>query len=305
MKIYLKQTFIGAANYRRLETNYPTIVFTKTMDSDVDIAIVSPNFVKKNNIDKMPQLKWIQLLTVGYDSADTTCLNEKNIILTNVKDVLSMTIAEDIITKILVLNRNVKKYVNQMSLGNWQTHSDEQEIFGSTVGFIGAGSLSTSAAVRLKAFDAKVICYRKSQTKHPLFDETYHDLQGLKVLLNQSDYVVVTLPLNEKTHHFMNISRFKMMKKDALLINVGRGEVVDQDALIDALEKGLIRGAGLDVTTPEPLPKDSKLWQMENVYITPHNAPSSPYMIPRLMSFVEDNIDRYIQNKELKNIVSL
>lgn len=305
MKIYLKQTFIGDTNYKRLESKYPKILFTKTPDSDVDIAIVSPSFVKKDNIEKMPNLKWIQLLTVGYDSADTTFLSKKNIILTNVKDVLSMTIAEDIITKILVLNRNVKKYVNQMSLGVWQTHSDEQEIFGKTIGFIGAGSLSTSAAVRLKAFGAKVICYRKSQTKHPLFDETYHDLNGLKVLLNASDYVVVTLPLNDETHHFMNMSRFKMMKKNALLINVGRGEVLDQDALIEALDKGLIRGAGLDVTTPEPLPKDSKLWQMENVYITPHNAPSSPYMVSRLMTFIEDNIDRYIQNKELKNKVSL
>ena len=213
MKIYLKQTFIGDTNYKRLESKYPKILFTKTPDSDVDIAIVSPSFVKKDNIEKMPNLKWIQLLTVGYDSADTTFLSKKNIILTNVKDVLSMTIAEDIITKILVLNRNVKKYVNQMSLGVWQTHSDEQEIFGKTIGFIGAGSLSTSAAVRLKAFGAKVICYRKSQTKHPLFDETYHDLNGLKVLLNASDYVVVTLPLNDETHHFMNMSRFKMMKK--------------------------------------------------------------------------------------------
>ena len=69
--------------------------------------------------------------------------------------------------------------------------------------------------------------------------------------------------------------------------------------------KALLGGAGLDVTTPEPLPKDSKLWQMENVYITPHNAPSSPYMVSRLMTFIEDNIDRYIQNKELKNKVSL
>lgn len=305
MKIYLKQNFIGETNYTSLKTKFPQVEFTQNMDLDTDVAIVSPSFIKKTNIDKMPNLSWIQLLTVGYDSADTGCLREKGIILTNIKDVLSMTIAEDIITKILVLNRNVKKYVNQMSEGIWKTYPDEKEIFGSTIGFIGAGSLSSSAATRLKAFGTKIICYRKSKEVHPLFDETYHDLRGLELLLNQSDYVILTLPLNAETRYFMNTTRFQMMKKDALFINVGRGEVVDQEALIQALEKGVIRGAGLDVTTPEPLPKDSKLWRMENVYITPHNAPSSPYMLQRLITFIEDNINCYIEGKELKNIVSL
>ena len=96
-----------------------------------------------------------------------------------------------------------------------------------------------------------------------------------------------------------------MMKKDALLINVGRGDVIDQDALIDLLEKGLIRGAALDVTTPEPLPKDSKLWGMKQVYITPHNAPSSPFMLDRLTSLISDNIHRYINGERLNNVVTL
>jgi phosphoglycerate dehydrogenase-like enzyme len=225
--------------------------------------------------------------------------------LTNAKDVYSITIAEDIITKILVLNRNVKKYVDQMTTGTWSGYKYEKEIYGSTVGFLGSGSLASAAALRLKAFDAKVICYRKSLEKSPIFDETYHDLDGLETLLKKSDYVVVTLPINADTYHLLDKKRIGMMKKDALLINVGRGEVIDQDALIDALEKGMIRGAGLDVTTPEPLPVDSKLWQMENVYITPHNAPSSPYMLDRLTALISENIDRYLKGERLNNIVTL
>jgi phosphoglycerate dehydrogenase-like enzyme len=137
-----------------------------------------------------------------------------------------------------------------------------------------------------------------------VFDQTYTGEDGLKKLLQQSDYVVITLPLNEHTQRLMDAEKFSWMKKDAVLINVGRGEVVDQDALIEALQLGKLRGAGLDVMTPEPLPKESPLWYMDHVYITPHNAPSSPYMMSRLYDLLEDNIARYLSQKPLKNIVT-
>lgn len=304
MKIFIQPRIIETTYIEQLKARFPMIQFVDMVDPSIEVAIVYPHFLNKDNLSVLPKLKWAQSLMVGYNQVDQTSLKQRNIMFTNAKDVYAITIAEDIVTKILVINRNVKKYIHQMDEGVWKPHRFEPEIYGSTIGFLGSGSLANAAAIRLKSFGAKMITYRKSDFPNPVFDETYTGEDGLKQLLQQSDYVVITLPLNEYTQKLMNREKFSWMKKDAVLINVGRGEVVDQDALIEALQQGKLRGAGLDVMTPEPLPKESPLWYMDHVYITPHNAPSSPYMMSRLYDLLEDNIARYLSQKPLKNIVT-
>ncbi len=303
MKIFIQPRILESKYVEQLKTRFPMVNFVDVIDPGIDAAIVYPNFLNKDNLSVLPKLKWAQSLMVGYNVVDQATIKAKNIIFTNAKDVYAITIAEDIITKILVLNRNVKKYVHQMDEGIWKPHRFEPEIYGSTVGFLGSGSLANAAASRLKSFGARLITYRKSDLPNPVFDETYTGETGLKRVLEQSDYVVITLPLNENTHQLINAEKLSWMKKEALLINVGRGEVVDQNALIQALQQGNLRGAGLDVMVPEPLPKESPLWYMDNVYITPHNAPSSPFMMSRLFDLVEDNIGRFLEQKPLKNTV--
>ncbi len=303
MKIFIQPRILESKYVEQLKTRFPMVNFVDVIDPGIDAAIVYPNFLNKDNLSVLPKLKWAQSLMVGYNVVDQATMKAKNIIFTNAKDVYAITIAEDIITKILVINRNVKKYVHQMDEGIWKPHRFEPEIYGSTVGFLGSGSLANAAASRLKAFGARLITYRKSDLPNPVFDETYTGEAGLKRVLEQSDYVVITLPLNENTNHLIDAEKLSWMKKEALLINVGRGEVVDQNALIQALQQGNLRGAGLDVMVPEPLPKESPLWYMDNVYITPHNAPSSPFMMSRLYDLVEDNIGRFLEQKPLKNTV--
>lgn len=303
MKIFIQPRILETKYIEQLKTRFPMVNFVDVIDPGIDAVIVYPNFLNKDNLSVLPKLKWAQSLMVGYNVVDQASIKSKNILFTNAKDVYAITIAEDIITKILVINRNVKKYVHQMDEGIWKPHRFEPEIYGSTVGFLGSGSLANAAASRLKAFGAHLITYRKSDLPNPVFDETYTGEAGLKRVLEQSDYVVITLPLNENTNKLIDAEKLSWMKKEAVLINVGRGEVVDQDALIQALQQGNLRGAGLDVMVPEPLPKESPLWYMENVFITPHNAPSSPYMMSRLYDLVEDNIGRFLEQKPLKNTV--
>lgn len=303
LKIYIQPRILETPYVEKLKQTFPTIDFVDQVDPSVVACIVYPNFLNKDNLSVLPRLQWAQSLMVGYNQVDQATFKAKKITFTNAKDVYAITIAEDIITKMLVINRNVKKYIHQMDEGIWKPHRFEPEIHGSTIGFLGSGSLANAAAIRLKAFGATLITYRKSDLPNPIFDQTFAGESGLKQVLSKSDYVVITLPLNENTLKLINAEKLSWMKKEAVLINVGRGEVVDQDALIDALQKGQLRGAGLDVMTPEPLPKESPLWTMENVYITPHNAPSSPYMMSRLYDLVEDNIKRFMEQKPLKNTV--
>jgi len=119
----------------------------------------------------------------------------------------------------------------------------------------------------------------------------------LALALTKADYVILALPLTPKTEGMFDARKFGLMKNSALFINVARGKIVNQSALIDALSNNLIRGAGLDVMDPEPLPSDNPLWNMKNVYITPHNASSSPFMRERLYQMVVKNLDRYLANK--------
>lgn len=304
MKVFIQPKILESKYVEQLKQQFSQVQFVDQIDPSIEVAIIYPSFLNKDNLSVLPRLKWAQSLMVGYNQVDDKALKARNIQFTNAKDVYAITIAEDIITKILVLNRNVKKYVHQMADGTWKPHRFEPEIYGSIIGFLGSGSLANAAAIRLKVFGAKVISYRRTNLPNPVFDQTYAGSDGLRQVLSQSDYVVITLPLNAETQRLIDREKLSWMKKDAVLINVGRGEVVDQDALIEALQNNRLRGAGLDVMTPEPLPKDSPLWQMENVFITPHNAPSSPYMMARLYDLIEDNLRRYLDKKPLKNTVS-
>ena len=172
-------------------------------------------------------------------------------------------------------------------------------------GFLGTGSIATHFANRLSGFNVKLLGYRNKDMAHPTFDETYHGIEGLKHVLKESDYIIITLPLNRLTNQLLTYELLSLMKKDALLINVGRGEVICQDALIKLLQEDKIRGAGLDVVYPEPLNKDNPLWQMSNVYITPHNAPSSIHMLERLYKLVDTNLTNYKENKTQQNTIKI
>ncbi len=305
MKIYISDKRIKKPNFRKIQKKFPNINFETNLENsyDADAIVVEPNYVTEENINKYTNLKWIQSYRAGFDTVDFNILKKKGITFTNAKDIYSIAIAEDVVLKILMLNRNVKTYLENMENQEWLPNFNEPELYKSTIGIIGMGSIAIEIAKRLKAFNTKVLGYRRSDKKEKHFNEVLTKEEGLKKLLEKSDYVVLTVPLNEDTKDMMNYDRFKLMKKDALLINIARGEVVNQEDLIKALEEGLIRGAALDVTTPEPLPKDNPLWKMANVYITPHSSAASPHIHKRLTKLIIENIEKFSLGEELKNIV--
>ena len=307
MKIWFDTWTLKEKHYQELFEKYPEHQFSTILDEsyDADIIIAMPGFITKENLDQFKKLKWIQLLTAGYNTIDLTYLKERKILLTYAKDVFSIQIAEDVFSKILYFNRNLGVYHEQLKTGAWKHTPVKHEICHSTIGIIGAGSIGTEIAIRMKAFDAKVIGYRRSKFMSEHYDVMYHDRAGLEKLLKTSDYVIVSIPLTKDTHHFIGKKEFSLMKPTALFINVARGEVVDQEALINALQNHLIRGAGLDVTTPEPLPEDDPLWKAPHIFITPHNSSASPYVHQRLMDEVSDTLYRYFNHLELDNIVKL
>lgn len=305
MKIRYETSYLKENDVKILKDRFKNQTFTEDdKDKDeIEIVIAMPKFLQPGQLDLYPNLKIVQVLTAGYDQLDLDYFKNRNITLLNTKDVFSIQIAEDVFSKILYFNRNLKIHQEHMKEGLWKHEPVGYEICGSTVGILGTGSIGMEIAKRMKAFETKVLGYRQKEIETPYFDQIYRDQKGLEEIYQKSDYLIVALPLTDHTFHLVDRHAFSLMKKSAILINIARGEIIDQNAMIDALKHGDIRAAGLDVMTPEPLPKDHMLWQMDNVLITPHNASASPYVRQRLVDHVTDTLKRIINNKSYINRV--
>ena len=177
-------------------------------------------------------------------------------------------------------------------------------LYGRTAGIIGMGNNGKMLADRLHAFGMKIIAY----DKYPINGHDYvtrklvaSEGDGVDSLLEESDFVILTLALTDETHHLMNAEAFKKMKKDAFLVNMARGGVVCTEDLIWALENGEIGGAGLDVCEEEPLGADSPLWKQKNVYITPHCTPQVPHRTGRSLEIIRENARRFEAGEPMMN----
>ncbi|AIO19234.1 Glyoxylate/hydroxypyruvate reductase B [Candidatus Izimaplasma bacterium HR1] len=300
MIVYLDPKLVGKDNFNTLVERYPEIEFVTNIDRKNEIEVLipfNPNYVMGINVLEYPNLKWIQYFSAGFDGVDLSHLKANGILFSNAQEIYSKAIAEDVFSKILFFNRSFKHYLQSMKEKKWQPIPNHIELTNSTALILGVGSIGKELAKRFKAFEMTVIGYRRNAKKEANFDKIITLDTDLNTELCNADYVILALPLNEETESMFDKSKLQLMKKDSLLINVARGKIVNQDDLYHTLKNKQIRGAGLDVFDPEPLPSNNPLWELDNVFITPHNASSSIYMQDRLLSLIIMNLDLYLDNK--------
>ncbi len=306
MVVYIDYNLIGEIYFNELKRKYPNIKFvTNTLHKEeIEVIIAMPKIVKNIDIFEYPGLKWIQYLMAGYDGINIEKFTENNIIFSTAQNVFSKSIAEDVFTKIFYFNRNISHYIESKKNKIWSPIQEELELTNSTALILGVGSIGRELVKRFKAFDMSVIGFRKKRLNEKNYDKIITLDYELNEALAIADYVIMALPLNDETKFMFDYEKFKMMKRSALFINVGRGETVKQEDMIIALKQGLIRGAGLDVFYPEPIEDNNELWTLKNVYLTPHNASSSNHMSRRLYELITMNLDRYLQGKIVKYIIN-
>lgn len=248
-----------------------------------------------------PRLRWVQSMSAGIEGLDPALASA--ITFTTGGGVASAPIAEWVIACMLM-------FANGWP-GLWrsqQAHRYERfmprELAGSTVGIVGLGSIGSEVATRARALGCRVIGMRRTAGTgpHPLADEILGP-DGLTALLGGSDYVVLTAPLTEETRGLINADTLRSMRRDGILINVARGGLVDEPALVDALRAGTIGGAGLDVFAVEPLPADSPLWDLDRVILSPHIAAGTDRYYEHLTALFCDNLHRYLRDEPLVNVV--
>ncbi|MEQ9519272.1 MAG: D-2-hydroxyacid dehydrogenase [Parvibaculum sp.] len=249
---------------------------------------------------ELPSLKWLQSSAAGFDHPLFAELAKKGIRLTN-SDAQAIAIAEYIMGAVLAEFQKVEERRAHQQNSKWQSVYF-REIAGTSWMIVGIGNIGNETAKRAKAFGAHIIGVKRSG-ESPEAHETIRPAD-MKARLGEADIVVFTSPLNPETHHMGNKDFFAAMKKDAIFVNVGRGGLVDENALLTALDKGTPALALLDVFETEPLPKTSPLWTHKNVRVTPHASPKSDGTPKRVAALFIENLRQFMAEKPLKNEVN-
>ena len=247
-------------------------------------------------------LEWIHATSAGVDALMFPELVNSNVRVTNAQGIFDRSIAEYVLCTILMFAKDFPHSLRLQMAHQWQ-HRDTERAQGSRVLVVGAGSIGRQIArlVTAVGMEAHGIA-RRSRSDDPDF-KIVHDNDAIPEQLGLADYVVIAAPLTPATEKLFNASAFRAMKPTARLINIGRGPIVDTDALVEALQSGEIAGAGLDVFEEEPLPSDHQLWAMENVTMTAHMAGDFIGWKKALTEQFFDNLDNWMAGQDCFNVV--
>jgi phosphoglycerate dehydrogenase-like enzyme len=240
-------------------------------------------------IEKFTNLRYIQLTSAGFDRVPMDYVKEHSIEIYNAKGVYSIPMAEFAICGVLELYKQSKFFFENQKAHRWEKHRVLLELAGKRVCIVGAGNIGTEVAKRFKAFDTEVIGIDLYPSENESFDAVL-SLDNLDNELSKADVVVLTLPLTDKNAGFFDNNKFKLMKQSAIFVNIARGKLVNEQDLTAALDTNRISGAVLDVFDEEPLSTNSKLWNMENVILTPHNSFVGENNSARLFETITTNL---------------
>ncbi len=261
------------------------------------------------DINRAPKLKWVQCASAGVDRIDGIALRDRGIPLTNSSGIHANNIAEHILALMLSFARRLPVLHDLQRQRTWDSATGRTgnfDINGQTLLIAGLGRIGEALAKRAKGLEMNVIATRRRlELERPSAADELIPFSELPVRIGEADHVAITLPLTRNTTGMFDAAMLAAMKDGAYIYNIGRGSIIDQDALIRELESGRLGGAGLDVTTPEPLPSDSPLWVLPNVIITPHTSGSSPKLMERAVPLWIENLKRFQNGEELLNVVDV
>ena len=258
-------------------------------------------------LEHFSRLQWMQTGSAGVEGYLKLPLWQDGVFLTNSTGAYGLAISEHMLGTLLELMKKLELYRDAQKTGSWQSQGRVQSVWNSTVLVLGMGDIGSEFGKRCKALGAKVIGIRRTDRSKPDFADEAATMDRLDDWLPKADVVAITLPGTEATKNLFSRERIERMKDGAVLLNVGRGSIVDTEALCDALESGKLFGAGLDVTDPEPLPPDHRLWKLPTAVITPHV--SGYYHLKethrRIFKLFAENLKRFLAEQPLHNQIDL
>ena len=268
--------------------------------ADVLMALDLPPGIR----DWATRLRWVQAIGAGIGHLEPKELHAKNIMLTNAAGVASVPIAEFVIGRLLEVWKDIRVLERQQRDRDWRMHQGLL-VKGRSIGIVGLGAIGRDVARRARAFEMTVLANRRSARPgdtDPDADEIYGP-DGLDEMLARCDAVVLCAPQTPETIDLFDTERLARLKPGAVVANVGRGSIIDETALVEALESGHLGAAVLDVTREEPLPASSPLWDAPNMYLSPHCSTAREGYNEALLELFCDNLERYLAGEPLLNVV--
>lgn len=253
---------------------------------------------------EMPKLRWVHSLAAGVESVLFPELAHSDVPLTNSRGVFKESLGEFVLTAILYFAKDLRRMIRNQDAGRWEQFEVE-EIRGQSVGIAGYGEIGQAAARKAHAMEMRVMAVRRRpelSKDDPLLSKVY-SMEDRAKMMAEADYVVAAVPLTPGTRGLIGEQEIRAMKPNAVLINIGRGPVVDEVALIAALQEGRIKGAALDVFDEEPLPPSHPFWKMKNVLLSPHTADRTSTWLDEAVEFFLKDCERFQQGESLLNIV--
>lgn len=265
-------------------------------EKEAEVIIGFGHEMTEQVLNNFKNIKWIHTLSAGVDSLPFDKLKQKNVIVTNSRGVHAIPMAEYAIGVMLQLTKHFYDYYNLKKERRWDNSLLAEELEGKVIGIIGTGAIGSTIAKKLQPFNTIINGINTTGKAIPYFDWN-GSMDKLDQLLSTSDFVILTIPLTKKTENLITKGQLDLMKTTSYLINLSRGEIVNEEALISILKERKIRGAVLDVFINEPLPKNHPLWELDNVMITPHISDSSPFFFNRVTKILIHNLHCFSRNK--------
>lgn len=276
--------------------------------AEIYFGLGLPRDLLRAGLEPPRRLRWIHTGAAGVASLLHPELVSSDIVLTNSAGIHAPPIAETAIGMMLHFARGLDHAIHAQQRAEWvtepfeRTDSGIRELAGATLGIVGYGGIGREVARRARGLGMRVAAVRRTPAEGDIAEMITGD-DALERLLEMSDVIVISVPSTPQTRGMIGAPELKRMRRGAILINVARGDVIDEAALLDALQRGHLRGAALDVFTVEPLPPESPLWSRSNVLITPHVSATSPRYWEREGDLILDNARRYVAGAELTNVV--
>lgn len=269
-----------------------------------EAEVLVGRFPRQGLRQRAPRLKWVQLFSAGADSLTNSEIWRSRIVITGVSGIAATPISEYVLGTMLMFLKDTARSFRMKPKHEWIRYTPRL-LYGKTVGIVGLGHIGREIARLAKAFSMRVVAVDELRgTRSAKNVDKMFATNQLKQLLAGSDFVVSCVPLTPKTNKLIGEKELRCMKETAYLINISRGGIVDEEALVRALENKWIAGAGLDVTVKEPLPPDSRLWDFDNVFLTPHISGNREDYLAQATTLFCENLKRYLKGKKLVNVIS-
>lgn len=296
---------------QQLRQKFPQVSFRfnekveEVLIEDIEILVTYGRDVTEEMLERSTSLKWIMVASAGVDKMPLQAIAERNILVSNVRGIHKIPMAETVLAHILALSKGLPTLQKQQQRKEWKKDFLPGELYGQTAIIIGPGAIGAEIARLLRAFGVYTIGCNRSGKPVEYLDETV-PITELQAVLPQADYIISILPSTAETACLLTEAHFKAMKETAVFLNFGRGDVVKEQILIDALESKEIGHAVLDVFEVEPLPESSALWNLSNVTISPHISGLFRKYVERSIIIFEENLEKWLaDDHNLRNIIDL